>query len=51
MAVVYRALDLTLEQAKLTLKVLRGLFRSDPAFRERFRQELQRRLTLPIPTS
>ncbi len=48
MAVVYRALDLTLERA-VALKVLREDYSSDPAFRERFRQEATAAANLAHP--
>jgi serine/threonine-protein kinase len=48
MAVVYRALDLTLERA-VALKVLREDYSSDPAFRERFRQEATAAANLTHP--
>ena len=48
MAVVYRARDLTLERV-VALKVLREDFSSDPAFRERFRQEATAAANLAHP--
>ncbi len=48
MANVYRALDLTLERA-VALKVLREDYSSDPAFRERFRQEATAAANLAHP--
>jgi serine/threonine-protein kinase len=48
MAVVYRAMDLTLERA-VALKVLREDYSSDPAFRERFRQEATAAANLAHP--
>ena len=48
MAVVYRARDLTLERV-VALKVLREDYSSDPAFRERFRQEATAAANLAHP--
>jgi serine/threonine protein kinase len=48
MAVVYRARDLTLERV-VALKVLREDYSSDPAFRERFRQEATAAANLTHP--
>ena len=48
MAVVYRALDLTLERV-VAVKVLREDYSSDPAFRERFRQEATAAANLAHP--
>ena len=48
MAVVYRARDLTLERV-VAIKVLREDYSSDPAFRERFRQEATAAANLAHP--
>jgi len=48
MAVVYRAHDLTLERV-VAVKVLREDYSSDPAFRERFRQEATAAANLAHP--
>jgi len=48
MAVVYRAQDLTLERV-VAVKVLREDYSSDPAFRERFRQEATAAANLAHP--
>jgi len=48
MAVVYRAHDLTLERV-VAIKVLREDYSSDPAFRERFRQEATAAANLAHP--
>lgn len=48
MAVVYRARDLTLERV-VAVKVLREDYSSDPAFRERFRQEATAAANLAHP--
>ena len=48
MAAVYRARDLTLERL-VAVKILRGNFTNDPAFRERFRQEAQAAANLSHP--
>lgn len=48
MAVVYRALDLTLERV-VAVKVLREDYSSDQAFRERFRQEATAAANLAHP--
>jgi serine/threonine protein kinase len=49
MAVVYRARDLTLERV-VAVKVLREDYSSDPAFRERFRQEATAAANLAHPS-
>ncbi|MBN1668934.1 MAG: serine/threonine protein kinase [Anaerolineales bacterium] len=48
MAVVYQGRDLTLER-NVAIKVLRQDFSSDPAFRERFRQEAKAAANLSHP--
>jgi serine/threonine protein kinase len=49
MAVVYRARDLMLERS-VAVKILREDFSSDPAFRERFRQEAKAAANLSHPS-
>ncbi len=48
MAVVYRAMDLTLERT-VAIKILREDFSKDAAFRERFRQEARAAANLSHP--
>jgi serine/threonine-protein kinase len=49
MAVVYRARDLMLERT-VAVKVLREDYSTDPAFRERFRQEAKAAANLSHPS-